>query len=102
MSGSDVRILYRNQSGNVSIRRVRPMGSFFGKSSFHDREGHFLKVVDRERNAKRTLAFENILAWGDERIEQVLGLHALSAEPAGSVFWDRALTFIRSFYPTKG
>lgn len=95
-----IRIIYRNHRGEVAVRQIRPIRTFYGKSTWHDGEQQFL-VADCLENGKRTFAMKDILAWGDARVDAVLALGLFLDASASSQFWDAGITFIRSHLPTK-
>ncbi len=67
-----IRILYRNYRGEVAIRRIKPRAIYWGSNEHHKPYQWLLDCYDLDKEAARTYAMKDILAWGDEAIAAVL------------------------------
>lgn len=68
---NEVRILYRNWRGEVTVRTIKPVKLWHGSTEWHPELQWLLEAVDMGDPNKRTkdYAMLGILAWGDEAIE---------------------------------
>lgn len=59
----EVTIDYTNYRGERSLRRILPLGIFWGANEWHPEEQWLLSAVDLEKNAARILAMRDIHSW---------------------------------------
>lgn len=59
----EVAIDYTNYRGERSLRRVLPLGIFWGANEWHPEEQWLLSAMDLEKNAARIFAVKDIHSW---------------------------------------
>lgn len=59
-----VTIRYRNHKGEVSERAVVPRRLWYGECAWHPGPQWLLEAFDLGKNARRTFALRDVLAWG--------------------------------------
>ncbi len=59
-------IRYRNHRGEVSWRRITPLGIVHGLSQWHPGEQWLLQAWDEDKQAQRTFALADVLEWRNE------------------------------------
>ena len=64
---ASVWIRYRNYRGEVAWRHIRPYSIRFASSAFHPGEQWLLYAMDLGRQAPRSFALADVLAWSRER-----------------------------------
>ena len=60
---SAVNIAYLNHRGERSTRTIKPRVLRFGTSDYHPDEQWLLEAFDYGKDAERTFAMRDILAW---------------------------------------
>ena len=67
MSATDTEtpalIRYRNHEGHVSDRRIVPRRIYYGSCKWHPTPQWLLDAEDLDKQAKRTFAMRDIIAW---------------------------------------
>lgn len=56
-------VRYKNYRGEVAVRKIVPVKTWWGKTDFHPHEQWILTVWDCERNAQRDYAMQDILEF---------------------------------------
>lgn len=56
---------YINWEGKRTIRKVKPIKVWYGKTEWHPEEQWFLKAKDIEKNAERDFALKDVLKFKD-------------------------------------
>ena len=67
-----VKVLYRNYRGEEAVRTITPESIQWGEAEWHPGEQWLLWCYDCDKEAVRTFAMKDILAWGEEAIAQYL------------------------------
>lgn len=75
---SAVPVLYRNHRGEVAVRLISPTCLHFGKCRWHPGKQHLLDAWDHDKQATRTFAMADVLAWGEVAVAE--GLAKLNAQ----------------------
>ena len=53
---NEIKIVYTNQKGETSIRRLVPETFFFGSSEWHPEKQWLMEAIDADKKEKRTFA----------------------------------------------
>lgn len=59
----EVTIDYTNYRGERSLRRILPLGTFWGANEWHREEQWLLSAVDLEKKASRIFAMKDVHSW---------------------------------------
>lgn len=59
----EIKILYKNYKGEISIRTIVPKEIKFLSSEWHPEEQWCLIAHDLDKDAERTFACKDIIAW---------------------------------------
>lgn len=54
---------YTNWEGKIAIRRVKPIGIWYGKTEWHPKEQWLLKAIDLDKEEERNFAIKDILRF---------------------------------------
>jgi len=60
---NEIKIVYTNQKGETSIRRLVPETFFFGSSEWHPEKQWLMEAIDADKKEKRTFALKEIRYW---------------------------------------
>ncbi len=58
-----VEVLYKNYRGETGLRKIIPVGVYYGNNEYHPEVQWILKVWDLEKQAFRDYALKDILEW---------------------------------------
>lgn len=58
-----VEIDYTNWRGERSVRRIKPLRLFFGKTEHHVTDQWLLDAFDYGKDAERTFSIKDVHAW---------------------------------------
>lgn len=59
----EIKMLYKNNRGETTVRRLVPIKIFFGQTEWHQDEQWLLEAYDVDRTANRTYALREIRAF---------------------------------------
>lgn len=63
--------LYRNHRNEVATRRVQPHRVYRGADEYHPEMQWLMTAFDLDRDAVRTFALRDVLAWGEEAVRRL-------------------------------
>jgi len=62
-ANDQVSFNYKNYKGELSIRKVKPMGVYFGSNEWHPKPQWLLRAFDVDKQAERSFAMQDISNW---------------------------------------
>lgn len=58
-----IEVIYKNYKGETGLRKIIPLGMYYGHNEYHKEDQWLLKVWDLDKWAYRDYALKDIIEW---------------------------------------
>lgn len=91
-----LEVTYRNHRGEVRVRRIVPLGVYFGSTQWHPEPQWLLNAIDAETNTTKQFALKDFLGTPHVPSSSCKGQKCPCGEPAArkvgeEEMWDRPI-----------